>query len=237
MSGPAPLIIFWIKTPERCRAGPLLVSQTYSRGSTTRKGRWPAPPALVQPDLAYGIAREGHRRLPALPCHRQFCLAMLSGYAQVRVAISDRLQPAGADYVMTERVRRMGIGLRSGREEITVEAALVEAARHASIIRQGRGLGDEVRSVRPLACAEPPRPSVRPHHTQCQHGCRRHSQMQASSPLKRFNSHDTDHDLCEFVDSLGFTGIGTAELEKQRAAYREFIAPFAASLVKVGCTR
>jgi hypothetical protein len=65
--------------------------------------------------------------------------------------------------------------------------------------------------------------------------CRR--QLQLSSSRKRFNAHDTDQDLCEFVTSLRFDGTGAAELEEQRAAYRTFIAPFTRSLVKVGCNR
>jgi hypothetical protein len=58
-------------------------------------------------------------------------------------------------------------------------------------------------------------------------------QFDLSSP-HRFRSHDTDKDLCDFITTLGFPGIGIAELEVQRQAYKEFIGPFKESLARIG---
>jgi hypothetical protein len=58
--------------------------------------------------------------------------------------------------------------------------------------------------------------------------CRR--QMQLASSRRRFTTSDSDLDLCGYLSSLGFVGLGLTELEEQRYKYRTFIAPFQAPL-------
>jgi hypothetical protein len=62
--------------------------------------------------------------------------------------------------------------------------------------------------------------------------CRR--QLQLASSRKRFTTRETDADLCEFVSSLGFVGVGLTELDEQREKYRTFIAPFSGALATTG---
>jgi hypothetical protein len=59
-------------------------------------------------------------------------------------------------------------------------------------------------------------------------------QFQLSSSRKLFRLRDTDEDLCAYVTSLGYPEIGQAELETQRHAYQEFIAPFKKFLNQIG---
>ncbi len=58
--------------------------------------------------------------------------------------------------------------------------------------------------------------------------CRR--QLQLASSRKRFTTGESDLDLCQYVATLSFTGIGLTELETQRAEYSNFIAPFRGAL-------
>lgn len=65
--------------------------------------------------------------------------------------------------------------------------------------------------------------------------CRR--QMQLAMPQQRFTSHDSDHELSIFLETLGFDNVGNAELDEQRAKYREFIAPFSPAFTKMEAQR
>ena len=58
--------------------------------------------------------------------------------------------------------------------------------------------------------------------------CRR--QMQLASSRKHFTTGESDLNLCQYVATLGFTGIGLAELQAQRIEYSNFIAPFRGAL-------
>jgi hypothetical protein len=58
-------------------------------------------------------------------------------------------------------------------------------------------------------------------------------QMQFASPRMRFTTRDTSQDLCQFAATLGFAGVGPAELAEQRASYRKFITPFSEMLRKL----
>jgi hypothetical protein len=62
--------------------------------------------------------------------------------------------------------------------------------------------------------------------------CRR--QMQMAAAIKRFTTRDTDDGLIAYLASLGFTGIGAAELGEQRASYKTFITPFSTALSTIG---
>lgn len=62
--------------------------------------------------------------------------------------------------------------------------------------------------------------------------CRR--QMQMALSIKRFTTRDTDDDLVAYLTSLGFVGIGPAELGEQRASYKTFITPFSNALSTIG---
>ncbi len=57
--------------------------------------------------------------------------------------------------------------------------------------------------------------------------CRR--QLQLAAPLKRFNASDTDDQLREFLELLGYAADLNL-LEVQRTKYREFIVPFSTRL-------
>jgi hypothetical protein len=61
-----------------------------------------------------------------------------------------------------------------------------------------------------------------------------HRQLQLATSRRRFTTRDTDSDLCEFVSSLGFAGVGPVELAEQREKYRIFIAPFSGALATTG---
>ncbi len=58
--------------------------------------------------------------------------------------------------------------------------------------------------------------------------CRR--QMQLASSRKHFTTGESDLNLCQYVATLGFTGIGLTELQAQRIEYSNFIAPFRGAL-------
>jgi len=62
--------------------------------------------------------------------------------------------------------------------------------------------------------------------------CRR--QLQLASCRRVFTTRENDRDLSEFAASLGFTGVGPDELDRQRELYRTFIAPFAGALLATG---
>lgn len=62
--------------------------------------------------------------------------------------------------------------------------------------------------------------------------CRR--QMQLATASRRFSTRDTDADLIDFISSLGFTGVGPAEIADERKKYTEFISPFITSLTTIG---
>ena len=62
--------------------------------------------------------------------------------------------------------------------------------------------------------------------------CRR--QIQLASPRRRFTTRENDQDLTAFVESLGFPGIGPADLAATREQYKQFIAPFSGTLASTG---
>ena len=64
--------------------------------------------------------------------------------------------------------------------------------------------------------------------------CRR--QLQLASCRRRFTTGENDQDLSDFVASLGFTDIGSAELVQQREEYRAFSSPFSETLMTTGGT-
>lgn len=62
--------------------------------------------------------------------------------------------------------------------------------------------------------------------------CRR--QLQLASSRRTFTTRENDHDLLEFLTSLGFTALGPAELDDVRNHYITFIAPFSEALKAIG---
>lgn len=59
-------------------------------------------------------------------------------------------------------------------------------------------------------------------------------QMQLATSRKRFTTRDTDAELIEYLDSLGFPSMSPAELHAHRQAYQKFIAPFSDNLKTIG---
>jgi hypothetical protein len=62
--------------------------------------------------------------------------------------------------------------------------------------------------------------------------CRR--QMELATSRRRFVTGESDQNLCDFLSTLGFDGIGPADLTAVRTEYRAFIAPFAKALKTTG---
>jgi len=58
--------------------------------------------------------------------------------------------------------------------------------------------------------------------------CRR--QLLMASSRKRFTTSQSDQYLCEYITSLGYSGVDEAELEVQRDEYAKFIVPFKSAL-------